>query len=97
MCSVNVSVCARCLTWLPWLLTEAAGGHIRCSGGAAAAPHGETEVAALPQTEQQPVRSLPVSTPAGLYLTLHLKCGTVPLRDNTADLSHDSPGPSQLT
>lgn len=54
--------CGASLTWLPWLSTEAAGGHIRRSGVTAAAPHGETEVTALPETQQQIVRSLPVST-----------------------------------
>lgn len=54
--------CGPSLTWLPWLSTEAAGGHIRRSGVTAAAPHGETEVTALPETQQQIVRSLPVST-----------------------------------
>lgn len=42
--------------------SEAAAHDIRGSGVAAAAPHGQTEVTAFPEAQQQqPVRSLPVN------------------------------------
>ena len=72
-----VSVCGAALTWLPCLPTEVACGHIRCSGVAAAAANGETEVTALPETQQQPVMSLLVpnlciSTPIlSHYIIIH--------------------------
>lgn len=69
---VRVCVCALACFLATWLRphlpssfpSEAAAHDIRGSGVAAAAPHGQTEVTALPEAQQQqrqPVRSFPVN------------------------------------
>lgn len=56
------------LTQLPRLPAEVEGNHIGGSVGTSAASHGETEVPALPENDQQLVRSHPVGTSCSDHL-----------------------------